>query len=83
MCHMKRILSWYCTADLLQVFLTWKMLTWMYGMENIALHTSIHSKALRGDWKPETWISSQYCEYSPSVTISMVLSTRARECPLR
>lgn len=60
---------------LLQVFLTWKMLTWIYGTENIALHASIQSRAVRGDWNPETWTSSQYCEYRPSVTIRMVLTT--------
>lgn len=73
----------YSTAGRLQVFLTWKMLTWMYGTENIALQTSMQSRAVRGDWKPDTWISSQYCEYRPSVTISRVLAMRATECPLR
>lgn len=52
--------------------LTWKMLTWMYGTENMALHTSIQSRAVSGDRNPETWISSQYWEYRPSVTISTV-----------
>lgn len=49
----------------------------------MALHTSMQKKALMGDWKPEMWISSQYCEYRPSQTIAMVLSTQTAGCPLR
>lgn len=49
----------------------------------MALHASMQSKAVKGDWKPETWISSQYCEYRPSDTIRMVLSTQTAGWPLR
>lgn len=49
----------------------------------MALHTSMQKKALMGDWKPETWISSQNCEYRPSQTIATVLSTQRAGCPLR
>lgn len=54
----------------------------MYGTENMALHTSIQSKALKGDLNPDTLMSSQYCEYRPSDTISTVLRMWAKECPL-
>ena len=59
------------------------MLTWMYGTENMPLHTSIQNKALKGDPNPDTLMSSQYCEYRPSVTIRTVLTARAKDCPLR
>lgn len=47
----------------------------------MARHTSMQSRVLRSDWKPETWMSSQYWEYRPSVTIRMVRSTSSSECP--
>lgn len=48
----------------------------------MALHTSMQNRAVMGDWKPEMWISSQYCEYRPSETIRTVLSTQRAGCPL-
>lgn len=48
----------------------------------MARHTSMQSRAVRSDWKPDTWISSQYCEYRPRITIRMVRTTSTSECPL-
>lgn len=49
----------------------------------MALHSIMQDRAVMADWKPEMWISSQYCEYRPRQTIRMVLTTRETGCPLR
>lgn len=54
------------------VLLTWKMLTWMYGTENMALQMSMQSKAPRVELNPDTLISSQYCENRPRTIIRTV-----------